>query len=79
MYCRFHVGPAYKDPEIYARTIKEAKTIFERGALLGFDMKILDIGGGFPGGVRRLGTFEKVETCLTIVTILYFIFFFSAI
>lgn len=56
----FHVGCAYKHPEIFARTISECKTVFELAEELGYKMTILDIGGGFPGGARKLKRFQEV-------------------
>ncbi|XP_037558962.1 ornithine decarboxylase-like [Dermacentor silvarum] len=56
----FHVGCAYKHPEIFALTIADARTVFDIGIEMGFAMTVLDIGGGFPGGVRKKDHFYKV-------------------
>ncbi|XP_077504422.1 ornithine decarboxylase-like isoform X2 [Amblyomma americanum] len=56
----FHVGCAYKHPEIFALTIEDARAVFDIGADMGFEMTVLDIGGGFPGGVRKREHFNKV-------------------
>ncbi|KAH8396558.1 hypothetical protein KR215_000492 [Drosophila sulfurigaster] len=45
----FHVGSGCSEFEAYERAIKKAKNIFKFGELLGYDLKLLDIGGGFPG------------------------------
>lgn len=45
----FHVGSGCSDYPAYNRAISTAKNLFKFGELLGFDMKLLDIGGGFPG------------------------------
>ncbi|KAH8372683.1 hypothetical protein KR009_002836 [Drosophila setifemur] len=45
----FHVGSGCSELEAYERAIKKAKNIFKFGELLGYDMDLLDIGGGFPG------------------------------
>ncbi|XP_060654663.1 ornithine decarboxylase 1-like [Drosophila nasuta] len=45
----FHVGSGCSEYEAYERAIKKAKNIFKFGELLGYDLKLLDIGGGFPG------------------------------
>ncbi|EDW61575.1 ornithine decarboxylase 1 [Drosophila virilis] len=45
----FHVGSGCTELEAYERAIKKAKNIFKFGELLGYDLKLLDIGGGFPG------------------------------
>uniref|UniRef100_A0A1A9UZ43 ornithine decarboxylase n=1 Tax=Glossina austeni TaxID=7395 RepID=A0A1A9UZ43_GLOAU len=45
----FHVGSGCKDFPAYDRAINIAKKLFKFGELLGYDMNLLDIGGGFPG------------------------------
>ncbi|XP_030368977.1 ornithine decarboxylase 1 [Scaptodrosophila lebanonensis] len=45
----FHVGSGCSDFPAYERAIKTAKNIFKFGELLGYDMDLLDIGGGFSG------------------------------
>lgn len=45
----FHVGSGCNDFPAYDRAITTAKSLFQFGFLLGFDMNLLDIGGGFPG------------------------------
>ncbi|XP_011202150.2 ornithine decarboxylase 1 [Bactrocera dorsalis] len=45
----FHVGSGCSEYPAYNRAIATAKNLFKFGELLGFDMKLLDIGGGFPG------------------------------
>ncbi|XP_070389377.1 ornithine decarboxylase-like isoform X2 [Dermacentor albipictus] len=58
---RFHIGAAFKHPTVFQRTIEDAKAVFDVGRELGFKMDTLDIGGGFPGGARKLDSF--VELC----------------
>ncbi|XP_064458438.1 ornithine decarboxylase-like isoform X2 [Ornithodoros turicata] len=62
----FHVGCAYKHPQIWANTIAECRAVFDIAEGIGFTMTILDIGGGFPGGVRKMKRFQEV--CFTIRT-----------
>lgn len=45
----FHVGSGCNDFPAYDRAITTAKNLFKYGELLGFEMNLLDIGGGFPG------------------------------
>jgi ornithine decarboxylase len=45
----FHVGSKCGDTETYELAIKDAKTLFNMGKEMGMTMKILDVGGGFPG------------------------------
>ena len=45
----FHVGSGCKDYPIYFKAINICKDLFEQAENLGFQMTLLDIGGGFPG------------------------------
>jgi ornithine decarboxylase len=45
----FHVGSGCKDPESFEKALSDSKEIFELAAARGFQMEVLDIGGGFPG------------------------------
>ncbi|XP_017128833.1 ornithine decarboxylase 2-like isoform X2 [Drosophila elegans] len=45
----FHVGSGCSEVEAYDRAIEKAENIFKFGELIGHDMDLLDIGGGFPG------------------------------
>ncbi|XP_075168993.1 ornithine decarboxylase 1-like [Haematobia irritans] len=54
----FHVGSGCNEFLVYDRAITMAKSIFKYGLELGFDMHLLDIGGGFPGSDDI--TFKKI-------------------
>ncbi|ALC41028.1 Odc1 [Drosophila busckii] len=54
----FHVGSGCSELEAYERAIKKAKNIFKFGELLHYDLRLLDIGGGFPGSNDE--QFEKI-------------------
>lgn len=43
----FHVGSGSIDANSWIKAISDSKTLFKYGAQLGFNMDILDIGGGF--------------------------------
>jgi ornithine decarboxylase len=43
----FHVGSGNFGPEIYRDAIQLAAAVFEKGKQAGFDMTLLDVGGGF--------------------------------
>ncbi|GAQ03705.1 ornithine decarboxylase [Aspergillus lentulus] len=43
----FHVGTGASNTSAYVNAIRHAKIVFGYGKSLGFDMKLLDIGGGF--------------------------------
>lgn len=55
----FHVGSESEDPPAYARGIKAARKLFDFAKTIGYDFKLLDIGGGFPG---EIGT-DIAEVC----------------
>lgn len=56
----FHVGNGCEEPEAYTAAIREARYVFDQAKEYGFDMKLLDIGGGFPGHKHFLPLFELV-------------------
>ncbi|CAI7633947.1 unnamed protein product [Penicillium glandicola] len=43
----FHIGSGASDPNAFVRAVQHAKCAFDDGKSLGFDMQILDVGGGF--------------------------------
>lgn len=60
----FHVGTDCGEPAVFRRAIAAAGVLFDLGNSLGYDMNVLDLGGGFPG---KLGTlFDEVSTKLLI-------------
>ena len=46
----FHVGSGATDPQAFTFAIELARKAFDLGQTYGFDMRILDVGGGFCGG-----------------------------
>uniref|UniRef100_A0A1I8M2G5 ornithine decarboxylase n=1 Tax=Musca domestica TaxID=7370 RepID=A0A1I8M2G5_MUSDO len=55
----FHVGTGCNELPAYDRAITESKILFDFGTKLGFNMSLLDIGGGFPGSDNV--TFKKIS------------------
>lgn len=52
----FHVGSGCGDSAAYTTALKDARSVFDYGASIGFDnMFIVDIGGGFPGDAGGYG------------------------
>ncbi|XP_039511506.1 ornithine decarboxylase-like [Pimephales promelas] len=45
----FHVGSGCTDPESYRQALSDARCVFDMGVELGYNMTLIDIGGGFPG------------------------------
>lgn len=60
----FHVGSGCQDEVAYYDAVKLARAAFDVGAQYGFkdSMKILDVGGGYPGTLGKFGkiTFEGI-------------------
>ena len=46
----FHVGSGATNPHAFTAAILLARKVFDMGSALGFNMSLLDIGGGFCGG-----------------------------
>jgi ornithine decarboxylase len=55
----FHVGSGASDPMAFYKAVRDAHTVFEHGRELGFNMRTLDVGGGFCGS-----TFEAMAGVL---------------
>ncbi|CAD6199569.1 unnamed protein product [Caenorhabditis auriculariae] len=55
----FHVGSGCNDANAYRLALQHTKNIFEIGEGLGFNMRMVDLGGGFPGAEHHL-PFEKI-------------------
>ncbi|KAI1438871.1 ornithine decarboxylase [Xylaria sp. CBS 124048] len=45
----FHVGSGASDPLAYLKAVQDADFVFKQAQAHGFDMKTLDVGGGFSG------------------------------
>ncbi|CAJ0561822.1 unnamed protein product, partial [Mesorhabditis spiculigera] len=60
----FHVGVGCKDAPIYETAIRYARQLFDYGTRLGHRMRILDIGGGYPGREVDNPQFEKIAAVI---------------
>ncbi|XP_013777517.1 ornithine decarboxylase-like [Limulus polyphemus] len=60
----FHVGSGSQDVMAFSKAIKLARDVFDMGLELGFEMTLLDIGGGFPGTLVSSMTFEEVYSTI---------------
>lgn len=60
------MGTGCNDMQVYDRAISLAKDIFEYGSTLGYDMNLLDIGGGFPGCDYK----KFIKVCISYLAIL---------
>ncbi|KAI1130972.1 ornithine decarboxylase [Nemania abortiva] len=45
----FHVGSGASDPLAFRKAVQDADVVFKQAYAYGFDMKTLDVGGGFSG------------------------------
>ncbi|EXJ81360.1 ornithine decarboxylase [Capronia epimyces CBS 606.96] len=43
----FHVGSGASDPCSFGKAVQDARYVFDQAAELGYDLKLLDVGGGF--------------------------------
>jgi ornithine decarboxylase len=68
----FHVGSGCSDYPVYKRAIEYAKDLFDYGETLGYQMTLLDIGGGFPGDNDKAGEFENVAAIINEALETYF-------
>jgi diaminopimelate decarboxylase len=58
----FHVGSGCRDASRYELALNDARKIFDMAKEeFGFDMKLLDIGGGFPGETHGLWNPQVLE------------------
>ncbi|KAF4084295.1 hypothetical protein AMELA_G00126890 [Ameiurus melas] len=60
----FHVGSGCTDPATYTQAIADARYVFDMGAELGYNMTLLDIGGGFPGSDDSKLKFEEITAVI---------------
>ena len=43
----FHVGSGASDPSSFRKSVQDAREVFDEADKLGFNLKLLDVGGGF--------------------------------
>ncbi len=56
----FHVGSGASDPQSFVKAVQDARVVFDQADALGFNMRTLDVGGGFSGA-----SFEKMACVLS--------------
>ncbi|GAB7355226.1 hypothetical protein MBLNU459_g5779t1 [Dothideomycetes sp. NU459] len=56
----FHVGSGASDPEAFLKAVRDARYVFDQAEALGFNMKTLDVGGGFVSE-----TFDEMAAVLS--------------
>ncbi|XP_003746773.1 ornithine decarboxylase [Galendromus occidentalis] len=60
----FHVGCNNQSPYAYANALNFARRVCDQGEKIGFSMKFLDIGGGYPGYHGFEPIFEKTSNAI---------------
>ena len=60
----FHVGSAATNPAAFEEAIAVADHCFALGKEQGFDMKLLDIGGGFSSGFFETETSNSIPAAV---------------
>jgi len=68
----FHVGSGCNNADAFHDAVAAARRVFNEGASLGFDFRILDIGGGFPGHDSSRISFKDIATVLNAALDRYF-------
>ncbi|GIL96863.1 hypothetical protein Vretimale_2607 [Volvox reticuliferus] len=66
----FHVGSACQNLSTFSGAIEDARKVFDAAHVLGFNMELLDIGGGFTGHFDEMGNVMFGEIANTINTAL---------
>lgn len=57
----FHVGSSCEDFEGYAKAIEVSRQLYEVATSMGFQIRLLDLGGGYPGdSFQRINEFSAV-------------------
>ncbi|NWQ97809.1 AZIN2 inhibitor, partial [Burhinus bistriatus] len=68
----FHLGRRGLEPQTFAQSVAAAQLAFEMGTELGYQMNLLDIGGGFPGTEDARAQFEEIAAMINSALDLYF-------
>ena len=60
----FHCGSGQMTSKAFVDAIQNARMIMNYGNKLGFDMHLLDIGGGFPGNTGTEDYFAEIAVAV---------------
>lgn len=63
----FHVGSGASDPDAFLKAVRDARFVFDQAAALGYNLKTLDVGGGFVSE-----TFDDMAAVLSVALDDYF-------
>lgn len=59
----FHVGSGCNDPSAFHEALSHVRKLFDIGVSLGLTMKLVDIGGGYPGAPYHI-SFENIAAVI---------------
>jgi ornithine decarboxylase len=68
----FHVGSGVGEAKAFSLAVKQAYDAWQIATELGFNMTLLDIGGGFPGQSNAPITFTEIATVVNEALNIYF-------
>lgn len=68
----FHVGSGCEEASAFAVAIQQARDVFDLALQMGFDMQLLDIGGGFPGQESAAVSFLEIANVVNMALDKYF-------
>jgi diaminopimelate decarboxylase len=68
----FHVGSGCESADSFQDAIKNARFVFDLGLQLGFNMRLLDLGGGWPGTSNPKVSFEQMARAVSAALDVYF-------
>lgn len=68
----FHVGSGCQEAGAFAVAIQQAREVFDIGVDMGFNMELLDIGGGFPGQKSAPISFLEIAQVVNMALDKYF-------
>lgn len=60
-YFSFHVGSGCYDAKAFRHAVKDVRKVFDMAPAFGFDLSIIDVGGGFPGTENAKITIHEVS------------------
>jgi len=56
----FHVGSGCYDAKLFVKALESAREVFDLAKEQGFEMRLLDLGGGWPGDKTSKLSFEEI-------------------
>ncbi|KAG2183404.1 hypothetical protein INT43_006410 [Umbelopsis isabellina] len=61
----YHAGCLIAEPRAYRDALEHARSVFDEAKELGYDMNLVDVGGGFPATMEAGITFEVIASRLS--------------